>query len=110
MKKYNYIVSLVLAVIVMVISFYPCADRYVSSKTQVESAVTAVAETQHGDDLQDGCSPFCACVCCAVSVDLTLPNYAIPVVLQPLITEKSILPYPFVESIVYHIWQPPKLV
>ncbi|WP_255493673.1 hypothetical protein [Myroides sp. WP-1] len=110
MKQYNYIVSLLLAIIVMVISFYPCADRYVSSKVQTESAVARVIETQHSDDAQDACSPFCVCVCCAVSVDLTLPTYDLPVLVQTVSTEKTIVPYPFVESIVYHIWQPPKLV
>lgn len=110
MKQYNYILSLLLAITVMVISFYPCADRYVSSVVSTETVATSVVEQQHADDATDACSPFCACVCCAVSVSLTLPNYTVPQVVQLVSTEKTLLPYSFVETVVYSIWQPPKLV
>ncbi|WP_158963337.1 hypothetical protein [Myroides fluvii] len=110
MKQYKYIVSLVLAIIIAVISFYPCADRYVSPVVSVESVATALVEKQHTDHAADACSPFCACVCCAVSVSLVLPSYSVPQVEQLVMTEKTLVPYPFVETVVYSIWQPPKLV
>lgn len=110
MKNYNYILSLLLAITIAVISFYPCADRYVSPVGSTETVTAAVVEKQHTDHAADSCSPFCACVCCAVSVNLTLPNYSVPQMEQLVITEKTLLPYPFVETVVYSIWQPPKLV
>lgn len=110
MKHYKYIVSLLLAITIAVISFYPCADRYVSPVVSTETVATSVVEKQHADHVADACSPFCACVCCAVSVNLTLPNYTVPQVVQHVVTEKTLLPYPFVEPVVYSIWQPPKLV
>ncbi|MGS4344247.1 hypothetical protein ACKUSY_01355 [Myroides odoratus] len=110
MKNYNYIVSFLLAITIAVISFYPCADRYVAPVVVTDTVSTVLVETQHADHVADACSPFCACVCCAVSVSLTLPNYAVPHVVQRQIKEKTILPYPFVETVVYSIWQPPKLV
>lgn len=110
MKQYNYIVSLLLAIIVLVISFYPCADRYVSSVPQVENVADHVTEVNHSSDALDACSPFCACVCCAVSVNISLSLYVLDIPVQTIRTAKTIHPYPFVESLVYHIWQPPKLV
>lgn len=110
MKHYKYILALFLAITILVISFYPCADRYVSSMVQTEVASTEAFETQHKEHSSDACSPFCTCVCCAVSVNLALPNYTLPQLLLTLATAKTLLPYPFVETVVYHIWQPPKLV
>jgi len=110
MKNYNYILSFLLTITIAVISFYPCADRYVAPVVTSDVVKTVLVETQQADHLIDACSPFCACVCCAVSVNLTLPNYAIPQVEQLQLSEKTILPYPFVEAVVYSIWQPPKLV
>lgn len=94
----------------MVISFYPCADRYVSSIAQVEAMTDQGDEAAHSSDSLDACSPFCTCVCCAVSVHISLPVYALVVPVQLVRTAKTIHPYPFVENLVYHIWQPPKLV
>lgn len=110
MKNYNYILSFLLAITIAVISFYPCADRYVAPVVAEDTVATVLVETQHADHKTDACSPFCACVCCAVSVNLTLPNYTLPQVVQFQQIEKTILPYPFVEPVVYSIWQPPKLV
>ncbi|MGG5576242.1 hypothetical protein ACPDHL_02725 [Myroides sp. C15-4] len=94
----------------LVISFYPCADRYVSSIAAVESVADHVYEAKHKADTPDACSPFCACVCCAVSVNISLPSYVLDAPVQTVRTAKTIHPYPFVENLVYHIWQPPKLV
>lgn len=110
MKQCTYIVSLFLAIIVMIISFYPCADRYVSPINQVESVVDHVVKNQHAAHESDACSPFCACVCCAVSMDIMLTDYTLVVLMQAEIKEKTNLPSPFVEAVAYHIWQPPKLV
>lgn len=110
MKNYNYILSFLLAITIAVISFYPCSDRYVAPVVAADAVATVLAESQHADHDADACSPFCACVCCAVSVNLIVLNYTIPQVVLFQQTEKTILPYPFVESVVYSIWQPPKLV
>jgi len=98
--------AFVMAIIVLVLSFMPCADANAMSK-----GVKTELKQNHfeGSNHMDDCSPFCQCACCSgFSINHKVPAFTpiIPFVSKPI--------SPYLPSNIFKIalpvWQPPQLI
>jgi len=92
------------------LSLFPCSDR--TNGCEDDIAITLPAENHnHSEDTDDGCSPFCHCSCCSIS--LTVYNFGAFTLTSPLAEFKEegvYRPYSnFYSSYQGTIWQPPKI-
>ncbi|MGL4582406.1 MAG: DUF6660 family protein [Flavobacterium sp.] len=113
MKQFNNILNILLSLVFIAISFYPCADSYVGMPVSqhIESIhLTSLTQADTNIDHVDVCSPLCSCSCCAVSLTVADVIDVIDVISTKYIHKT---PQPYKDSIIkmeYPIWQPPKLV
>ncbi|MCC9044586.1 hypothetical protein LNQ81_18105 [Myroides sp. M-43] len=113
MKQFNSILNILLSLIFIAISFYPCADSYVDvpvSQNTESIHLTSLTQADSNIDHLDVCSPLCSCSCCAVS--LTVAD-VIDVIEVISTKDNHKTPQPYKNAIIkmeYPIWQPPKLV
>lgn len=101
------ILSFICVIMVMALNMVPCAD--VHEKLNDSFPVT-LSDPDHAHDvpLNDACTPFCYCACCASTVVVKI--IAAPSIPFPL--SQSFMLYPYQENTVntgLSIWQPPKL-
>lgn len=94
-------ISLILAFIILGLSFYPCSDgMYCDEQHETTSH-------NHSEDENDACSPFCICVCCgSIFVKSKIKN------IKPISGHSTFVfdfYYSFQYSFSYHpfIWIPP---
>ncbi len=68
------IVAFILSILILVMSVKPCSDgSIVTSSESIEySGCHHDSSDRHGDD-EDGCSPFCVCQCCGIT--LIMPEF-----------------------------------
>lgn len=100
--------AFLIAVIVLALSFVPCADTSTTGNTKANILITKSTLPQD-NPLKDECTPFCQCTCCAgfsvnhfiASITILPPNQSI--------TKTAYLPAHVIE-IAFPIWQPPQLV
>lgn len=113
MKQLHNILTQLLSLIFIAISMYPCADKYenvVSSLYEVSFQTATFQQHSETKTHQDACSPLCTCSCCAVSLTVAKAT-SILTFATPLISSKVNSFYQNdVDSLVFSIWQPPKLV
>lgn len=113
MKQLHNISSLLLSLIFIAISMYPCADKYenvASSSNEITFQTTTIQQHSDHTTHKDACSPLCTCSCCAVS--LTVAKAAsIVTFATPLINSKVNSIYQnLVDNLDFSIWQPPKIL
>ncbi|HUC80348.1 MAG TPA: DUF6660 family protein [Flavisolibacter sp.] len=100
--------TLVLLVVMLIVSFLPCADVQASSTTE-KTKITESTTDRHDDhSQQDQCPPFCQCECCSlVSFYLPVQTDFTPVIQyhQPYLSQ----PANAVVQKPHDIWQPPQL-
>lgn len=98
-----------MAILVLVLSIMPCADKGVVSNEYKAKTVVKKSSHQQSDPQQDDCSPFCHCSCCGTFS----PNHFIAALSHipsyQSISRSSFLPAYIIE-ISLPIWQPPQLV
>jgi uncharacterized protein DUF6660 len=98
------IFALLLAMLVLVQSAWPCADTNVTPKAKIELN----ASTDSGDNHEDACSPFCICTCCA-GFSLYCLTTAVQVSETPIKIKYTNLNALSTISIALPVWQPPQL-
>lgn len=118
MKQVRTILTQILALIFIVISMYPCADKYeennvsvsytISLQTNIQTSTIEAARnvTRH----QDACSPLCTCSCCSVFLTVTKPSSILAFVAVPINSKVNSIYQNLVGNLVFSIWQPPKLI
>lgn len=112
MKQDNNILTLLLSLIFIAISMYPCADKYehIVSTNELGFAQTTVQQHSEHTSHQDACSPLCACSCCAVSLTVAKPTSVKTFVATFITSKVNSIYQKSVDNLVYSIWQPPKLM
>jgi len=101
--------ALIMAFLILAISVMPCADSQVLSAK--EGAKTELVKTgkQQDNPIQDDCSPFCQCSCCA---GFSINHFIASVTTTPHLLvnpTSSFLPLEVIE-VSLPIWQPPQLL
>ncbi|WP_133713419.1 DUF6660 family protein [Myroides indicus] len=111
MKLRRNIFHLILSILFITISIYPCADKYVSdiAVNQTTSYQTVIQQDNHNIQ-SDFCSPLCICGCCSAS--LTIIAFTEIFSNITIHTENKEYSYlsPSLSGINHSIWQPPKIV
>lgn len=91
------------------LSLLPCKDKAGASPLQ-QATISAVTAEHHSysNHQQEGCTPFCACVCCHVVTDASVKTYQLAV--QTSFTEElNVYPHFHIKEIAIPFWQPPKI-
>jgi len=101
--------ALIMAILVLALSVMPCADN--EALQGKEGAKTELSKTtkQQNYPIQDDCSPFCQCSCCAgFSINHLVASVATELYISGNPTS-SFLPSEVI-NVSLPIWQPPQLV
>jgi len=101
--------ALIMAILVLALSVMPCADNDTLQGKQGAKTELSKTAKQKDNPIQDDCSPFCHCACCAgFSI-----NHTVAVLSKATAYAEShktsFLPSEVIE-IVSPIWQPPRSV
>lgn len=108
------IVYFIFSLLILFVAAYPCADKYIDSSdldfiTYIVDH-SSISQEDMDNDFMDHCSPLCSCTCCAASITiaytLSIPYFKEIEHIEKLQSEYESL----YKSIVYSIWQPPKIV
>jgi hypothetical protein len=102
-------IAFILAIIVLALSFVPCADSSYSIKSGKVKAELTKGPSQDNDmGHKDACSPFCQCSCCA---GFTINHIYKSTDGISILTEKKLFSHlpTDIADISLPIWQPPKL-
>ncbi|WP_310587713.1 DUF6660 family protein [Fibrella rubiginis] len=103
--------TIILALYVLGLSVWPCADAALPANRQEQGAVLIAASAPVHDN-HDACTPFCTCACCTATISIT-PHFSYSVMpmveLVPIAT--AIFQYVPLHwaSPLSAIWQPPQL-
>lgn len=102
------IFAFILSFLVLALSFIPCADGVFANDANKQTSIIKDSHEQD-HDMDDDCSPFCHCSCCAgFSVNHTLATVTtITLFLES--PETNFLSSEVI-AIALPIWQPPQLV
>jgi hypothetical protein len=99
----------------IIFSFYiiflltlPCVDN-ARNCTKIHAENVPDNQKHQDNDMQDGCSPFCFCSCCSISVILVSFHFDCKPVAINEVPDFRIIEYHFT-SFIPSVWQPPKLV
>ncbi|MDR0229091.1 MAG: hypothetical protein LBI72_08520 [Flavobacteriaceae bacterium] len=70
MKFLHNILSIVMPILFLAFSQYPCADKYVVPISYENTSTNTLTYQEDQSSLQhiDLCSPLCTCTCCAASI------------------------------------------
>ncbi|WP_143774322.1 DUF6660 family protein [Niastella vici] len=101
--------AFIMAVIVLMQSWMPCADdAAVSTGAKANTIISKSPAQQKDKNHNDNCSPFCQCACCAgFSINHSFASVsALEVICSQHFT--SYLPINIIE-IALPVWQPPQL-
>lgn len=108
-------VSIILALYVLGLSVWPCADEALPTNRQERGAVLIAASVPVPDpvhDHHDACTPFCTCACCAATISIVPHvNYSVVPTVELVPIATAIFQYIPVHwaSPLSAIWQPPQL-
>lgn len=102
-------VAIILLIMITCLNVIPCTDG-MKGDTCTENIVDHATEHRHNDrhsEEEDTCSPFCACVCCHISIAITLESCGN----QIPMTESRDKKYSHqpMQGISHAVWHPPKL-
>lgn len=113
MEKIKNIVPFLLAIVILLVAMYPCADKFfptVNTNQQQEYAqITTLHNYSDCMHYLDSCSPLCACACCAAPVTLALQITLVPPTHILPIDSTNTNYQVSVQDVDLYIWQPPKL-
>ncbi|WP_093832942.1 DUF6660 family protein [Spirosoma endophyticum] len=103
-----------LALYLLGLSLWPCADEMDSLPEQSSVAVLTSAASEPGTSHHehDQCTPFCSCACCAVTITVIgCFSYVIKPVFQSIPASVTSFDYTLIHwaDPLTAIWQPPKL-
>jgi hypothetical protein len=90
----------------------PCSDVKAQPVGNNYSQISINTEDSHSHDIDDGCSPFCFCSCCQITVTTFKidPFLEIPLQVKTYFSKKILFHRNNIAYQVYdHIWQPPKI-
>ncbi|MCD1117772.1 hypothetical protein LO744_12970 [Chryseobacterium sp. C-17] len=90
----------------------PCSDVKAQPVENSYSQVSLNTEDPHSDITDDGCSPFCFCSCCQITVTAFKmePFSELPVQVKTYFSKKILFDRNNIAYQLYdHIWQPPKI-
>ncbi|MEZ0612350.1 DUF6660 family protein [Fibrella sp. WM1] len=68
----------ILAIYLMMLSLWPCADEAMTTRVPVTTDVVVAAPPSHPASHQhdhDQCTPFCTCSCCAATIT-AIPRFS----------------------------------
>lgn len=110
MKQISQLFSILLPLLFLAFSLYPCADRFDANVSNNNTSISYLT-TQHTNTTHqvDNCSPLCACSCCAAStiktivLDLNTIDFQSPVTYTPTYYQGN------TNGAYLSIWQPPQL-
>ena len=100
-------VALLISIYVLYMVSVPCIDG-ASCMTNTHADHTSHHEEPADHNDADGCSPFCICTCCSVTVILTAFHFESDPSYTPVI-ENIPLNQGLTSTFFQHIWQPPKI-
>ncbi|MGO4708343.1 DUF6660 family protein [Chryseobacterium sp. 2TAF14] len=103
---------LILTIYFIALLIMPCSDVNVKSKIENHTQISLHIEDSHSNDANDGCSPFCFCSCCQITVAAFKmePFLEIPLQVKTYFSKKILFHRNNIAYQVYdHIWQPPKI-
>jgi hypothetical protein len=85
----------------------PCVDDVLNGCETQHISASQAATGSHADH-HDCCSPFCACSCCSLAMEVALSFFVSTNAPPP---QKVIFSFDpsFISSFSYSFWQPPKL-
>ncbi|WP_010252993.1 DUF6660 family protein [Myroides injenensis] len=110
MAIYRGIVYFIFSLLILFVAAYPCADKYIDYSLENTVDHSSVVQEDMDNDFMDHCSPLCSCTCCAASITIAY-TLSIPLFIEIQHLEKLPSQYESLyKSIVYSIWQPPKIV
>ena len=106
--------TIILALYVLGLSVWPCADEAMSTNRQERGAVAIAASVPVPvpvHDHHDACTPFCTCACCAATINIAPHfNYNVMPMVELVPIATAIFQYVPVQwaSPLSAIWQPPQ--
>ncbi|MFD0701428.1 hypothetical protein [Myroides pelagicus] len=113
MRNSQNILSILMLLLVVAFTQYPCTDRYFVSESLAERVFSESSnpiEKQSTHTSSDMCSPLCVCACCAAvsnaKVYVFQPVTTSLLFFQETPTYSDKLP----QKVDITIWQPPKIV
>lgn len=111
MKLLHKILSILLPILLLAFTQYPCADRFIVPVSHENTYGIEQLTLKENNSTQhiDLCSPLCACTCCAASItsvilDIDFSTFEITYNCTPTYY-KDIL-----QGAYLSIWQPPKII
>ncbi|TKC08703.1 DUF6660 family protein [Pedobacter frigoris] len=97
-------------IVVMVLNMVPCADAHDHADAPIALSFSSSDHAKsHEAPLEDACTPFCHCSCCASSIVLKLVADLNP----PFSIHQTSIAMHFEGrsiAVSHSVWQPPKLV
>lgn len=107
--------TIILALYLLGLSLWPCADEMLSKFGQESTVVLTKADIPYpgsSHEHHDQCTPFCTCTCCATIITVAGHfSYSIigSVAIVPLAATNFRYTSPHWADMLSAIWQPPKL-
>ena len=98
-------IALLLANLILCFALMPCSDGHSCDAETQEFSMSYAHD--HSQDEEDHCSPFCACDCCSMNINLELTPNPEKIVQPPfgdyLFFYSSLYSFSFMDG----IWKPP---
>jgi hypothetical protein len=102
------IIAVIISIITITFSALPCDDELVIG-TQQSASISQGSNFDNHTDI-DLCSPFCSCVCCAISI--SEPTRHAEIVIYPEFSNKELCTHyktSFFNNYFSKIYQPPQV-
>lgn len=103
---------LILTIYFIALLVMPCSDVKAKSAKVIDNQSSMNAERSHSEEKDDGCSPFCFCSCCQITITTFKIEPLLDISLQvkfyysnKILFHKNNIAY----QVYDHIWQPPKI-
>ncbi len=105
MRRY---LALFLTLYIMALTVQPCVDRDLKCPDmRLQQVHAACPADESAADQHDGCSPFCTCSCCSISMAVSAPTLLPPVTTLPKVITFAYISTP--ESLyIPPVWEPPR--
>jgi len=106
------LLRLILTIYFIALLIMPCSDVKAQSTEKNQTHISINTEDSHSDSTDDGCSPFCFCSCCQITVTAFKinPFLEVPLQVKAYFSKKILFHRNNIAYQVYdHIWQPPKI-
>ncbi|WP_139418819.1 DUF6660 family protein [Chryseobacterium mulctrae] len=102
----------ILTIYFIALLIMPCSDVKAKSVKDNHTQISLNTENSHSHNIDDGCSPFCFCSCCQITVTAFKmePFLDVPLQVKAYFSKKILFHRNNIAYQVYdHIWQPPKI-